>query len=278
MDYNENSKCRTVTGITDKPITDKSMILIEETLNKLYLLQREQGIKIINLLEVSNKPVRYNNYYDNSSTITTATVTKPADSDSSGYTSINLWQLLERNSPRLTIYNDGPGTLYIIISHISNQFSNEFPLYEGEAKTYLDVREIKLRSPIAGCAYRLTEYELWKQKNIDYKAGRGYIRNQTLAVGNVLPATAYTTADTHTINATINRNSTTGYIKNRDTIATLFVWVSVDGTEYGQSGSGLAVEYFTVEPNSAVNLDGWEIFSLVIGANQNNVDYEVVVG
>lgn len=217
-------------------------------------------------------------WYDNSSTISTAVTTKPTDSDSSSYTSIKISDLVSRNSPELTIYNDGPGALYIIISHALNQFSDEFPLYEGEAKTYKNVREVKMRAPVAGCAYRLTEYNLWKQKNIDFKSGRGYIRNQTLVTGNATPATAYTTADTHTINATMNRNATTGYIKNRDSVGKLLCWISIDGTEYGQSGQGLGTEYFTVDPNSALNIDGWEAFSLKIGATQNNVAYELALG
>lgn len=277
--------CAEVKGVTQTPQTPTSQTPTSQTpsidmtyTNSILTEITEQLIKITNLIEKIKSPIKYSNYYDVSSTISTATITRPSDSDSSSYTTISIWQIIERNSPKLTIYNDGPGPLFVIISHFQNQYSVEFPLYEGEAKTYIDVREIKLRSPVAGCAYRLTEYELWKQKNIDFKSGRGYIRNQNIATGNVTPATAYTTSDEHTINTSLRRNATTGYIKNRDSVAVLFCWSSIDGTEYGQSGSGLATEYFTVDPNSAVNIDGWEIFSLRVGANINNVNYEVSLG
>ena len=274
-------ECKPIQGITkDIPITNGTDMsntndLLTNIVEQLIKLRNvNNDIKDQMMKSTSNMTI----WYDTSNTITTAVTTAPADFDSSSYTSIKISDLLGRNSPELTMYNDGPGALYIITSHLPNQFSNEFPLYEGEAKTHKNVRELRLRSPVAGCKYRLTEYNLWKQKNIDFKSGRGYIRNQTLVTGNATPATAYTTSDEHTIFTSIQRNATTGYIKNRDSIGILLCWVSADGTEYGQSGQGIAIEYFTVDPNSAVNIDGWEVYSIKIGANLSNVAYELALG
>lgn len=276
-------ECKSVCGVNEDNLPFDNTNTNLSVTNTLLTNITKQLIKLINInidiKEQMSKSLQNETvWYDNSTTIATAVTTAPTDPDSSSYTSVKISDLLGRNSPNLTIYNDGPGALYIIISHKPNQFTNEFPLYEGEAKTYKNIRELRLRSPIAGCAYRITEYNLWKQKNIDFKSGRGYIRNQTLVTGNATPATAYTTADTHNVFTTLRRNATTGYIKNRDSVARLLCWISIDGTEYGQSGQGIAVEYFTVDPNSALNIDGWEVYSLVIGANQNNVAYEVALG
>lgn len=250
--------------------------------NNIQILKQlnSQNVKIINLLEdISKSSTIYErNYYDVSTSISTAVTTKPDSPDSASYTRHRIYEIIERNAKRLSIYNDGPGPLYVIILHKENEPSDEFPLYEGEAKTYLNIFEVKLRAPVVGLKYRITEYELWKQRNIDFRAGRGYIRNQTVAVGNANPLLAYNTSDLHDINAALQRNASTGYIKNRNPLNTIFFWISVDGTEFGQSGQGLNVEYGTIDPNGAANIDYLEVDSIRIGANANNVSYEIVVG
>lgn len=200
------------------------------------------------------------------------------EDDSSSYIRERVFDRIGMNSPAIKVYNDGPGTWYIRHSHDGQNFSEEFPIYEGEAKVYNNIYELRHRAPLNTLKYRITEFDLWKQKNVDFKAGRGYIRNQTLAVGNADPATAYTTADVHNMFSILQRNATTGYVKNRDNSAVIFVWVSEDGTEFGQSGLGLGVEYITVQPLSVFHIDGWSLNTIVVGADSNNVQYEVVGG
>jgi len=219
-------------------------------------------------------------FYEISSEISTYGTAQTAalSDDSSSYIRERVFERLGMNAPKINVYNDGPGTWYIRHTHDGNNFSEEFPIFEGEAKSYENIYELRHRAPLATLKYRITEFDLWKQKNVDFKAGRGYIRNQQLAVGNVAPLVAYTTADTHAIFTTIQRNATTGYIKNLDISATLYVWVSEDGIEFGAGGVGLDVEYITVQPLSVFHIDGWSLHTIMIGADANLIDYEVVGG
>lgn len=215
-------------------------------------------------------------WYDEYSSITTANNTAITDPDSSAYTRIRVFETLGRKSPRLTVYNDGPGTLYVRASHGKNTWSTtEFPLFEGEAKTYIDIYELKMRATVANLNYRVTEFELWKQKNVDFRAGRGYVRTQTIAVVGATIQAAYNNADVHNFNATLTRNASTGYIKNTSALVDLLVWFSQDGTEYGQSGAGVTNEYTTVDPNGAINIDYMDIHSVKLGSSAA-ITYQIV--
>lgn len=220
-------------------------------------------------------------YYINQA-VTYATPTAPisrevfATASSAGYDRIQVKKDINRNADELQVINEGPGSLYLVYTtDYQNWTQNEIKLDEGKNTILNNVYELRVRAPRATCTYTATEYIQTTFKNIDFKAGRQYIRNSTVATGNVDPATAYTTADTHSINTALTKNATTGYVKNRDNSATLFVWISLDGTEYGQSGAGLAVEYSTIQPNSALNIDGGEVNSLKVGADSNSIMYEV---
>lgn len=250
----------------------------EELLIKLIDNQSRANYAIIDLLSSIGRPTsKKHHYYDVSDSIATAVTTMPADADVSGYTRLNVWEQINRNAERLTIYNDGPGTMYVRISHSNaGQFSAEFPLYEGEAKAYQNIFEVRMRATRANCAYRATEYELWKQKNVDFRAGRGYVRTQTVAVAGATIQLAYNNADVHNFNSYLTRNASTGYIKNTNALTDLYVWFSQDGTEYGQSGSGVTVEYTTVDPNGAINIDYMDVYSVKIGST-GLITYQIVV-
>lgn len=260
-----------MTDITKKCINVEAIENIEPNIENLLLelikIERtslNEIIKIQNKLTITETKQKY---YDEVRT-----------SDTTEYTSEKIYDFLNQNAKNVIVLNDGPGTIYVKYSSNGTSYSSEFTFYEGEAKKYTNVHTLKIRTLLTGVKYRVTEFEIWKQKNVDYKTGRGYIRNQTLVTGDATPATAYTTTDIHNVFTILQRNATTGYIKNRDSVAKLLCWISIDGTEYGQSGQGIAIEYFTVDPNSALNVDGWEVYSLKIGANQNNVSYEVALG
>lgn len=103
----------------------------------------------------------YGDYYDVANTITTAAATNPNDFDSAVYNREEIFQDKERLAERLLVVNDGPDVLYLVVSHIGGlSYSQEVPLYKGESKRYYNVYELRLRSPTAGTAYRVTEYEL----------------------------------------------------------------------------------------------------------------------
>jgi hypothetical protein len=250
--------------------TKSNVTVTEQLLMELLNNQSKQNsvmIKLLASMERETSSVR-SYYYDVSNSISTAYTTDPGDPGSSNYTRLRVNELIGRNAPKINLYNDGPGTLYVRVAHNVEIFSSsEFPLYEGEAKAYLNVHELRLRASRANCSYRATEYELWKQKNVDFRAGRGYVRTQTIAVPGVgTVQNIYDNADVHNFNTLLTRNASTGYIKNTNALNDLYVWFSQDGTEYGQSGAGVTVEYTTVDPNGAVNIDYMDVHSIKVGA------------
>jgi hypothetical protein len=220
-------------------------------------------------------------FYDVSATNATAVTTVP-EANSALYTREQIWEHLQRNGKIVNLYNDGPGPWYIRISHDGEQFSGEFPIYEGEAKTVKNVYEIRHRSPHADMDYRITEFEMWKQKNVDFRAGPQYLFNGTVAIGagNANPTLAYVGATLHNFNATLTTNATTGYIKNRDPLNTLYIWRSQDGITFTPLGLGIGVEYGSIDPNGAVNIDYYNIHSIRVSSDTAiaPVDYEIWVG
>lgn len=104
---------------------------------------------------------RYNDYYDVSDTITVAGATNPNDFDSQVYNRERVFVDKGRNAERLLVKNDGEDILYCVVSHLGElAMSAEVPVYPEESKIYYNVYELRLRSPTAGNAYRVTEYEL----------------------------------------------------------------------------------------------------------------------
>lgn len=102
---------------------------------------------------------RYANYYDVADTIETAGASDPNDFDSTVYNVERVFEYLERYAEIMYVANDGTDNLYVIVSHGGRtRFSQEAPIYPGEVKCYFNVYEIRLRSPTAGLAYRVTEY------------------------------------------------------------------------------------------------------------------------
>ena len=121
--------------------------------------------EIIKLLKIQvgvseEEPEQPINRFDIASSITAAVPNDPLNPESSDYTTYSIHDDLGRRARKLTMSNDGPGTLYIIVSHEKMVFSDELALGNGETKTYDDVYEIKLRSPTVDLKYRITEYTL----------------------------------------------------------------------------------------------------------------------
>lgn len=220
-------------------------------------------------------------YYINQ-TVTYATPTQPISRDvfatasSAGYDRIQVHKNINRNADEFQVINEGPGSLFLLYTtDYQNWTQNEIKLNEGKSTILNNVYELRVRAPRATCTYTATEYIQQTFKNVDFKAGMQYIENRTVVIGNVDPATAYTTADEHNMDTALTKNATTGYIKNHDNSATLYIWFSLDGTNYDPRGVGLGVAYATVPPNSAVNIDGAEVCSVKVGANASSIAYEV---
>lgn len=114
-------------------------------------------------------PRRLPDVFDTGS-LTTSIVTAatPASPDTisdatnavTGYDRLQVNHLLSRNSPRLTLINDGLGTLYVITSDDGERWSQtEVVVQYGEYRVFNNVFELRLRSPQL-TSYRVTEGEI----------------------------------------------------------------------------------------------------------------------
>ena len=104
---------------------------------------------------------RFLEYYDVKNTIKKAGTIDPQDFDSPIYNRENIYEVLERYSDIINVTNDGTEILFVIISHEgSTNFSKESIILPGEVKQFYNVYEFRLRSPLVGLPYRVTEYLL----------------------------------------------------------------------------------------------------------------------
>lgn len=85
-----------------------------------------------------------------------------------GYQQEEIYNKLKRIAPKVTVINDGTSTLYVIATQDSHSWSNETPILIGEARTFYNVWELRLRSAtvgnlttMTGGIYRVTEYDFW---------------------------------------------------------------------------------------------------------------------
>lgn len=90
--------------------------------------------------------------------ITIATPNKPETSDvlanantnTPGYDRIPVNQQLGRNARTITLSNDGTTILYAVVSNDGHTWTPEFVIPKGEYKRFLNVYEIRVRSPDNG--------------------------------------------------------------------------------------------------------------------------------
>ena len=71
-----------------------------------------------------------------------------------------------RRSPRIQIINDSTDTItdktiYVISSSNGGEWTPEATIQIGEARSFYNVWELRLRSPTAGVPYRVTEWDIW---------------------------------------------------------------------------------------------------------------------
>lgn len=78
--------------------------------------------------------------------------------------------LKTRNAPRCTVINDGNASIYVISSVNGRVWSPETPILPYEARTFFNVWELRIRSPVkgdilaspfTGGVYRVTEFDYW---------------------------------------------------------------------------------------------------------------------
>lgn len=161
-----------LTGIQDTedepPVKER---LTTRFLNALLSIKRTQ--EQIADMQYYSVPRRLPDVFDTGSlTVIIATPTIPPSPETiataaiPGYDRLQINHLLNRNSPRLTIINDGPGTLYVITSDDGERWSQtEIIVQFGEYRIFNNVFELRLRSPQL-TSFRATEGEIYTSYSV----------------------------------------------------------------------------------------------------------------
>ena len=160
--------------------------------NQLISYQNEQLLISRYLKNIEDDKIKsqidiqkFQNYYDVSYTIETATADNPDDPGSNIYQIVPIYQILERNADIIYVSNDGTSSLYTVISHRGAvSFSMEEEILPGEVKKFYNIREMRFRSP-ALIPYRVTEYEITKTTAAQFTPiEKGVIHNTALPAAN----------------------------------------------------------------------------------------------
>lgn len=87
---------------------------------------------------------------------------------SEGYQRERIHDVTKRNAPKATVINDGTVTIFVITSPNGRKWSPPTPILPGEARTFFNVWELRLRCAtvgnlnlFTGGVYRVTEYDFW---------------------------------------------------------------------------------------------------------------------
>jgi hypothetical protein len=96
------------------------------------------------------------------------TLTNVSGPASDGYQRERIHDSIGRNATKATVINDGTATIYSITSINGRKWSPPTPILPGEARTFINVWELRLRCAVAGNlnvfsggVYRVTEYDFW---------------------------------------------------------------------------------------------------------------------
>lgn len=130
--------------------------------------------ELISLAEPAQPPIE-KHFSTEETAISIATPNKPESPDiianvttaTPGYDRIQIHNIMNRNSPHVSVINDGSSNLFVITSTEGNTWSaEENPILVGEARLFFNIYELRIRSPEAGNTttlrggvYRATEYD-----------------------------------------------------------------------------------------------------------------------
>lgn len=85
----------------------------------------------------------------------------PTGGSETNYQYENIRRIINTRAQIIWILNEGPGLLYVIVSHNSEiNFTCEHLIREGQLKSFNEVDTIGLRSPTANLSYRVSELDL----------------------------------------------------------------------------------------------------------------------
>lgn len=164
-----------LTELVQRIIADHDAIVAQhDTMQQILSKMTE----MVTILGTDPKPEE--DYYDTPRTvITVGTLVQPNSPDqisnattvpvTLGYQMEQIYATLQRIAPKITVINDGSDILFVITSPDGKSWSSEVTILIGEARTFWNVWEARLRSPTAGIigtpntggVYRVTERDYW---------------------------------------------------------------------------------------------------------------------
>lgn len=162
---------------TPQPIEPSHLELIQRILAQHEVFQQilSKLTTMVDSLGTAPKPEE--KYYDTpQNVIAVATPAHPNSPDTfsavpatPGYQSENIYATVGRIATKVTVINDGTVTLFVISSPDGKTWSSENTILIGEARTFWNVWELRLRSatagaigpPVTGGVYRVTERDFW---------------------------------------------------------------------------------------------------------------------
>lgn len=140
---------------------------------KLTKIDRKLGniIDLLGLLVESKKEEFYTKSFNtgitnlpNAVIPVTGQAIDPANTNpTTGYTvvDVNIQRTPNRNAKELYFLNLGPATIFVIVSHIKNQFvGQEFPVFARNATIFDDVYELRIRTELANTRFVVSEHTL----------------------------------------------------------------------------------------------------------------------
>ena len=222
--------------LVQRIIADHEAIVAQHDTMQQILLKMTELVTIL-----GSAPKPENEYYDTPQTvINVGTPLQPNSPDTfssatavppvQGYQSENIYAALERIATKITVINDGNATLFVISSPDGKTWSSENTILIGEARTFWNVWELRLRSPAAGIigppttggVYRVTERDFWLAyssavagSNINRAAftAQSVQPINNLPLTTQLPAIAVPNGFSLVVRATVG-NATTIYLAN----------------------------------------------------------------
>ncbi|MDD3813316.1 MAG: hypothetical protein PHZ02_01610 [Desulfocapsaceae bacterium] len=108
-----------------------------------------------------------------------------------GYQTHTIYETLKRLSPKIAVINDGTDILYVISSSDGLTWSPEITILPGEYWDFVDVWELRLRSPTVGDAvaftggvYRISEYKFGLAYSGLQPSASGALGGPAFPIGN----------------------------------------------------------------------------------------------
>ena len=137
---------------------NESILSMNELMSSMVDMQGSSTELLSMLVQASRRDLLTRKYDTGIQTIATAVATEIPAEDSR-YVQHSVYGEMTRTAPVLYLINLGSGNMYIRTSSNGEDFSSiEHAVFEGGVTSFYDVHEARVRSPVAGTRYILTEH------------------------------------------------------------------------------------------------------------------------